>query len=218
MICGADTAQTTFYINYSPYPYAYAAFDVLLHEFGHQVENILGITTSSRLSHKPYENLAELWNSKDIGISLAWSESFATVFGQIVQDYFKYEFVQNGTTMKFFADKCYTSYETHIYSVEDYDGYVGGLHCYGQRNYGEACEASVTAVLYSFYNKYGVFWSAVKTSQLAAFETPSVGQQKRGTFSAYADYIYNTPAYASYLPEFNRLLTREQIASYGLKL
>lgn len=60
-------------------------WDVILHEFGHQVGRTVGIDDGPGGNHTIGENLAEVLGTKELGMKLAWSEGFATFFGTAVQ-------------------------------------------------------------------------------------------------------------------------------------
>lgn len=61
-------------------------WDVILHEFGHQVARTVGIDDGPGGNHTIGDNLAVELGSKDLGLRLAWSEGFATFFGTMVQN------------------------------------------------------------------------------------------------------------------------------------
>ena len=61
-------------------------WDVILHEFGHQVARTVGIDDSPGGPHTIGQNLAvDGGLGKELGMKLAWSEGFATFFGTAVQ-------------------------------------------------------------------------------------------------------------------------------------
>ena len=123
----------------SGYPHSYASWDLIMHEYGHHIQTeqgngeLLGKTHDSRL-------LDSADYGKDIGIRLAWSESWPTVFGMIAQKYYTTK-EKVLTDIKTVGDSSYTAY-----NGIDYD-----LNSTPYKN-GESCECSIMAVLWDLFD------------------------------------------------------------------
>ncbi len=119
----------------------YADWDVIMHEYGHHVAHKLGIDDSPGGEHSSSENLADRYN-KSKGIRLAWSESWATVFGGMAQEYYASEL----TNIDGVADGAYS----------DYPSAPNGTTLYNYNTtttrIGEACELSIIGVLWDLFD------------------------------------------------------------------
>ena len=58
----------------SSVPHSYASWDVIMHEYGHHVQHIVENTANPGLDHWLNTNCADIYQSKDIGIHLAWGK------------------------------------------------------------------------------------------------------------------------------------------------
>lgn len=145
-------------------PESYASWNVIMHEYGHHVSNMEGLTDSPGGGHYIESSIAEhykkhfegtvnllcgekcaLYNNlnyfsedecKYKGMALAWSEGYATFFGIIAQEYFS----TNLAGIDFTNDKSYTSYNGVDYSVENI---LGGT---------EDNESVILGILYDIYD------------------------------------------------------------------
>lgn len=88
----SDRDQTSYYSSTNNslniYKTAYLAWDIMLHEFGHLIQNHYGIANSPGGSHSSRTDLIEVKNNKSTGIRLAWGESWPTVFAIMVSQYY----------------------------------------------------------------------------------------------------------------------------------
>ena len=133
--------------NDSTHPHSYAAWDVIMHEYGHHIQYELGLTDSSGGGHYSSESVAEHYKDhyetdnfsnctmscvlqnifnwpipyvtedecKYKGCAIAWAEAWATVFGNMAQEY--YSLYLSG--INYVADKTYTSYNGLDESIEN---------------------------------------------------------------------------------------------------
>ncbi len=117
-------------------------FDTAMHEYGHFVEGINGTYGANLLdfilynpSHSSYTDHFSDKKSKQFAMELTWSESWATAFAQIAQEYYRSEYdkVLN------FADK------KHMDSV-NYEEFNS------MEDSGEAQEDAVIAFLWDLYD------------------------------------------------------------------
>lgn len=121
-------------------PPIYASWDLIMHEYGHHIQNELNLT---EFVEKPNEHWAEpslnYHYGKNKGIRLAWVESWPTVFGLIAQKYyFEQGLLSNIQTV---GDSCYTAYnilETDVNMREITQG--------------EACEGSIEGLLWDLFD------------------------------------------------------------------
>lgn len=154
-------------------PESYASWDVIMHEYGHHIQSEFGITATPGGNHSFTSNLADLRNSKSIGIRLAWGEAYPSVFGGMAQDYYS-ALLPNIATV---GDAKYQSYNGAFLDYET-----------PSRQIGEACEASVI----------GVLWDLFDTS-IEAHDTISIShedywdlitQSNATTLSEFCEYFY----------------------------
>lgn len=115
-------------------------FDTLIHEYGHFVEISKETYGASLLEilinwpdHKSDDDQFEKKNEKDYAMELTWSESWATAFSQIAQEYYKSEY----SNIPNFADRTDgENYEQYTYETAS----------------GEAQEDAVIAFLWDLYD------------------------------------------------------------------
>lgn len=119
------------------YPESYASWDVIMHEYGHHVQSEFGFERSPGGEHYIDRNLADLRESKDLGIRLAWGEAYPTVFSGMAQAYYASS-LQNIATV---GDTAHTSYNAASFDCEE-----------NNIRLGEACEASIIGVLWDLYD------------------------------------------------------------------
>ena len=121
-------------------------WDVSMHEFGHYVAQKLRIDRSPGGGHFPGFNLSEL-NGKPVGITLAWSEGWATYFGTSVQQVM-------GTAslgIPFVGDTHYTDTEDFDFDY-DLETQTGGFPGFVILSVGEDDEASVQRILWDLFD------------------------------------------------------------------
>ena len=126
-----------------PYIAPYASWDVIMHEYGHHLQHQLGITKNPGLTHFSGENDADKLNNKDLGIRLAWAESWPTIFAFIAQENQKSYIIDVEHT----CDSTYDAYNFMSSQVYDVDTTTA---------LGEACERSIMGVLWDIYDNKSV--------------------------------------------------------------
>ena len=67
--------------------YDYADWDVIFHEYGHHIQNMLGNANNPGGKHSSNTDLS-LTRGIDEGTRLAWGEAWPTIFGEIAQQYY----------------------------------------------------------------------------------------------------------------------------------
>lgn len=144
----------------------YEYWDTLMHEYGHFVSHQEEIDLSPGKKHFINRSMADLYykhldpshicdsdhcpiydvtlsfaqsQSKLMGMRLAWSEGFATFFGQLVQEYY----ANYLTNIRFVCDHDYRGPGFNI-DVE----YISGIE------YNDTCEHAITGLLYDMYDNY----------------------------------------------------------------
>ena len=119
----------------------YEAWDVIMHEYGHHIECILGIMFDPLGGHNIDDNHS---NTKGTywGTNLAWGEAWNTVFGLMAQDYLINEKKVLDKNIELVGDTYYTSQGNSKWKNIESTGIT----------LGEACELSVMAVLWDLYD------------------------------------------------------------------
>ncbi len=175
---------------------AYESWDLITHEYGHHVQNCLGLTdrTIGSLEHKSSENQAVKKNNKLLGIKLAWMESWPTVFGMVAQEYY----LDSGE-MSYTLDGKYTSnlVETEI----EFSPYIKG----------EACEGSIMAVLWDIFDGTGSE-SIDSVSRMYTAWWDATTDDKSWTFSDFINYYYILYPSAEEKMKLGKLLTYYKMA------
>lgn len=64
----------------------YCDWDVIMHEYGHFVEDYLDLEDGSGGDHHSYDSLSEVREDLEDGVTTAWSEGFATYFAMSCQN------------------------------------------------------------------------------------------------------------------------------------
>ena len=190
-------------------PRSYASWDVILHEYGHHVQYIFGITESPCETHYANWNCIDLLGGaynkvlqdrdpdfkgyddsqhKEHGVKLAWGEGWPTFFSLAAQQFYAAE-LRNIDTV---GDARYDAYnDVH----QDYETDIFDL--------GEGSEDAIIQVLYKMYDADGLnlghqtMWNYVMNS-------------KSVTFSQFAKYIYNNQLVG--IDEFGKLLVASGFA------
>lgn len=174
---------------------SYSSWDVIMHEYGHYVEDKENITNNFGGSHRIHSSMAEHYYShltdnltfncqgecafargdinedqcKLAGISIAWSEGWATYFSIASQEYgIKELFLSE--SIETVGDKTYRSYNDAFADVE------------GETGITEDAEATVQSILYDMYDfgddsgadllalGHRALWLLVKESKAKTFD------------------------------------------------
>ncbi|MBE6536391.1 MAG: M4 family metallopeptidase [Ruminococcaceae bacterium] len=176
------------------YPNAYASWDIIMHEYGHHVQYELGIINDG-YGFEHYSNTDNaIRYGKDIGIKLAWNESWPTVFGIMAQHY-------------------YADCLTNIYTVCDtnYKAYNGANHSLEYDNVakGEACEQSIMSVLWDLFDSNNDTNDTITLGHENWWAVTTGNQSK--TFSDFIDYFYDE--YPEYIDDIGANLSFYHMAS-----
>ncbi len=126
---------------------AYKAWDIILHEFGHVIQNLYDIKRSPGGDHfYGHDDIED--RGKSDGIALAWGEAWPTVFAIRITQYFKDRY--NLQDYPFIADDSYNSNYGANNSWWSYS-----LENPSQHLYGEGCEDNIIGALYDMIDKTG---------------------------------------------------------------
>lgn len=193
-------------------PNSYASWDTIMHEYGHHISYEMNIIDSPGEWHAINSNMIDHYLGNDTsacgsecarhksggfsaseakiqGEKIAWSESWATVFGLIAQDYYK-------NNLGGIPTVCNGKYEAYnllaAYEIESCGNFLG-----------EGCEGSIAAVL----------WDLFDSGDEESKDTISLGYQKwwnvttgsqATTFSSFMKYFYSR--YWKYIGEVGKNL------------
>lgn len=204
--CSYSPIFNTIYItqaNKSRYGlYAYSSWDVIMHEYGHHVQEDINITDSPGGSHTITGNNADDRDNKDEGIKLAWGESWPTVFGIIAQKYYIDE-LSNITAV---GDDAYSSYNGAQYDLDN-----------STDAFGEACEGAIISVLWKIFDEnFGTEQNTESQTDEGGisfgfhewWDVTTSGEAK--TFSEFINDFYLS--YPNYIDEMGELLSRYKMA------
>ncbi len=159
----------------------YAAWDIIMHEYGHHFSEILNLDDNPGYHHSSKTNLcdhiykvnfgledcsdcvADIRNGKlneneckDKGLKLAWGEGLATFFAIVAQQYY-IDILPNIETV---GDEFYTGNEMNSNSYEDLDFAIQNFSVNGNKNFishtaikkGDGNEFTITYILYNMYD------------------------------------------------------------------
>lgn len=180
--------------NSSTSPNSYAAWDVVMHEYGHHIQHEVGIIDSPGGNHASSANNADDRNNKDEGIRLAWAESWPTVFGIIAQRYYG-GYLSNIATV---GDTSYTSYNGLNYDLESTDIRLG-----------EACERSIMAILWDLFDSSNDNNDTISLGYINYWDVTTRAGSK--TFSDFLNHFYGS--YPSYIDDIAPNLTYYKMSS-----
>lgn len=147
-------------------PKSYASWDVIMHEYGHFVQHMVGnISNSPGGTHYLYTNMADHYyeeikngklcdscikkgtdlqtidNCRYHAMKLSWGEAWATVFGFMAQQYY-IDAIQG---IEFAGDVCYNAYNFALSETEDLETHI-------DEHPGESNETSIISLLYNLYD------------------------------------------------------------------
>lgn len=208
----------------SSLPNSYAAWDVIMHEYGHHVQNTYNLSANPGGTHYANLNMIDVYyldndeefndtrgnkiESKNKGIKIAWAEGWATFFGIVVQQYY-INALQNIDTV---GDSIYTSYDGVVFDLETSSGF-----------YGEGSESNVAAVLYDLYDNYplnnndNMIGDCLNESydQIGLDHAPIwviINSNKPKTFSEFANFCYESNIIDN--EKFSQLCYNEGMSPY----
>lgn len=193
---------------------AYYSWDIILHEYGHYIQDVYNIEDNPGGSHVISANIIDtfindkgysLSKAKDYGCRLAWAEGWATYFGVAAQVH------QNVASLGVpgAGDAAYNNmYKNWSYNNETSQG------C------GEGNELAVTCVLWDLMDS-----SSTTGSSSESYDTLSLGHgtvwnytvnSGATTFSDFMDYVYSSLSTSNYRNVGN-ILGRQNITAKSLK-
>ena len=129
----------------------YESWDVIMHEYGHFVEDLYYMDDSNTSAHNSVLNMSDFLSNSYEGLKISWEEAWATVFAFAAQEYF-YWYVYDVYGA---ADTVYDAYNydyatsSNINSTSQYAPY--DIETTPVR-LGDACERSIMAVLWDIYD------------------------------------------------------------------
>ncbi|MBO7169907.1 MAG: hypothetical protein J6W28_01870, partial [Clostridia bacterium] len=115
----------------------YANWDVIMHEYGHHIQEQLNLRAGPGVKHDSTKNQIDELENKSDGIRLAWKEAWATVFALLAQD--EYSDLLQGIPLTCSSEK--TNFEGNTTDVETISSTKG-----------EGCEESIMAVLWDVFD------------------------------------------------------------------
>lgn len=150
---------------------SYNNYFTIMHEFGHNFSDFLGLVNTDKSDHGFNIDLSEEYG-KDSGIRLAWAEALAHLFSVLVQQY--YGIITNAFCL---------GRDGFQYNVEDDPHW---------RSMGEGNEGGVLGVLYDLYDKF----NAEEQHDLIYLNHSQIWRllfdSKATTLSAFINYCYNS--------------------------
>ena len=174
---------------------SYASWDMIMHEYGHHIQQILDNSQNpGGLTHRVDKNDAQEYRNKDVGVRLAWAESWPTVFGIMAQQFHK-PILNNIETV---GDISYTSYDGNNYNLED-----------TLISLGEACEMSIMAVLLDIYDNTYELGDNVALGHQAFWNLSTI--EGTYTFSDFIDNLYEL--YPEYKDQMGPILSKYYMAT-----
>ena len=157
-------------------------WDIILHEYGHRLQEYFGISNNPGGNHIINED--QIANhGKDKGIRLAWGEGWPTCFAILVTQYY-------GSTLENIKD-----INDNLYNSFSYDSngqyYTWSYNIESRYSEGEGCEAAIFSVLYDFYDPYSASesWDNISLSHKDLFN--AVINSNATTFSEFYNYFIN---------------------------
>ena len=171
-------------------PNAYASWDVIMHEYGHHVQNVIGnISDNPGGTHYVNANMADHYyevfynirlcqDCQDDGLEidsldycrnralkLSWAEAWATVFGFMAQEYY----INSLQNIEFIGNARYDAYNIGSLNGINLETYVDDAP-------GETNETSIITILYNLYDSnnndfdnislgHQGFWNAIVNSE-----------------------------------------------------
>lgn len=169
------------------HPNSYAAWDVIMHEYGHHVEQIFEIGNNPGGYHDINEPAVDYYqddpDQKSKGLRISWAEAYATVFAEMCQQYF-ISTLQNIYTV---ADKV----------TEGYDGVGFNLETtclvgfYSETRKGESCEGSIIGLLYDLFDGGSNETHDSMSMSHQAFWNLITGSEATTLFEFYTYYVAN---------------------------
>lgn len=165
---------------------SYASWDVIMHEYGHHVQYVIGNISSnttgvhyintnmadhyhrdilngelcSSCVRNNVANLESISSCREKALKLSWKEAWATVFGFLAQQYYIDELYNIG----FIGDAEYNAYNISVAETYNLETFVDSVS-------GESNETAIISVLYNLYDSntntfdnislgHETFWSA----------------------------------------------------------
>jgi len=137
-------------ISFNDQPNSYASWDAIMHEYGHHVARLSGIT---KKPISPYHATLgnciditianidrldiELEDAKELGLATAWGEAYPTVFALLAQNYYSSSLNSIFTV----GDATYTASNHSAFDIES-----------STDVYGDGCEGAIMGVLWDLFD------------------------------------------------------------------
>ena len=164
-------------------PDSYLYWDIILHEYGHHLQNYFNITDNPGLSHSINGDLTNI-HGKDKGIRLAWGEAWPTTFAIMVTQYYSDE-IDN---VLYVRDSEYDSYD--IVGTEAVFWNYDLEHRSDNLKLGEHSEATIFSLLYDLFDQYNDNYDNVTLGHKNLWDL--VTKSNATNFSEFANYCYNS--------------------------
>ena len=219
---GSFTYDYFCFIDYDWYNY----FELVVHEYGHFVQhrfNCYDLSFFELMRNDPvhYENqdLFSKKEDKDYAMKLVWSESWASVFTNVVQDYYLDDYsyffgcVYDGEDMDLVRkDDTITGFAKMFKSYN-----LESLASLDEGDFGEGQELAVMAFLYDLYD----------ASTDEVFDNIALGesiwwnltmQEEVNTLSSFLESCYNNATYYKKMSDFGAILEEYHISPSNLEI
>lgn len=181
--------------NSSNVPQSYASWDVIMHEYGHHIAYELSITSGQGGEHRFNQNMCDTKQNKSVGIELAWSEAWPTVFAFQAQEYW-IDCLQNIDGIN---DATYDAYNFNFpYPIESNSDRLG-----------DGCEVSIIAVLWDLYDSTNDTNDTIALGHSEYWYVTTNDESK--TFSDFIQFFYRV--YPSYVDDIGKNLTYYKMAT-----
>ena len=204
---------------------SYASWDVIMHEYGHFVQDKLNLTDSPGGTHWLGENMYDHFmshrnggpvtptcndkcakpiamNAKDKAIKLTYAESWPSVFGAMTQQYY-INLKQLDNNIKTIGDSYFKAYN----GVSE--NYNTGLQL------GEAVESSIIGVLWDLYDNDSESYDKICLGHNAWWNLTVSNKPK--TFSEVANNFYSLQSSYVIRDHFDSLLEHYRMAPSSIK-
>ena len=211
----------------SPYPYSYASWDVIMHEYGHHIQHELNITNNIGSGHAINVNMADHYKDHHVNNNFTMCNIDCVLY----EDYCNLQSIRLGenkckntgdalawaeswaTIFGMVAQNVYGAYLTNINTVNDtsYESYQGfsynmelvALNC------GESCELSIMAILWDIFDATNDSKDNISLGHQAFWNTTTV--EGTYTFSDFMKIFYEE--YPEYIYDIAPNLTKYEMST-----
>ena len=177
----------------------YSAWDVIMHEYGHHIQNVFNLGENPATHHDLTVNMADHYyehlsgvsvcndcveddivksinECKSKGIRLAWAEGWATYFAFAAQDYYSstlmnVRYLESGVFNGYSSENDLGTDLKEVYTI------------------GEGCEATVISILYHLYDSNNNNWDTFSLGHQNIWNYTRISNAN--TLSEFINYLIN---------------------------